>query len=520
MKALISVYDKTGVVDFARDLLKVGVDLVSTGGTHQTLKDSGLTVEQVSDLTGSPEILGGRVKTLHPTIHGGILARRDNPEHIFELSNRQIETIDLVAVNLYPFADTIAKPGITLDFALENIDIGGPTMIRAAAKNFPFVTVVVDPSDYQMVIERMTQGGLTLEERRDLAQKAFQHVAFYDTIIANYLRNDSQRELFPQELTLAYRKVQGLRYGENPHQKGALYAEPSVPFGCLATGAQILGQELSLCNIYDMSAALETVREFTDHPAAVVIKHATPSGFALGTTLSEALEKAIHADATSAFGGIIGINRSMDLETAQVVASFRELESSNIDAIVTPGIDEEAVNILRKTRRRMVVYSVPGIDSLPSNTMNIKQVPGGLLYQEANTTAVDRASWKVVSKKSPTAEQLKGMEEAWLLIRHIRSNTILIWNQADRVTLGIGSGQVSRVGSARLALDQAGERSRGAILASDSFFPFQDTVELAAEYGIAAIVQQGGSINDQLSIEAADSAGIIMVMTGERAFWH
>ena len=520
MKALLSVYDKTGIVDFARRLTDQGIEMVSTGGTFQTLKEADIPVQQISQVTGSAEILGGRVKTLHPIIHGGILARRDNPEHVEELKALGIDTIDLVAGNLYPFSATIARPGVTLDEALENIDIGGPTMIRAAAKNFPFVVVVVDPEDYPWVADRMANGGLDSEERRRLAQKAFQHVAFYDTLIASYLRKDDQTDLFPEELTLAYRKVQGLRYGENPHQQGALYAEPLPTFASLVLGEQVLGQEPSLCNINDLSAALETVREFLDRPAAVVIKHATPSGFAFGTTLAEALEKAIHADATSAFGGIIGLNRALDVETAQVIAAFREIESSNIDAIVTPGVDEEAVAILRKTRRRMVIYSVSELEPLPANSMNMKQVPGGLLYQQANTTPIDRTSWKVATKKSPTPEQLKGMEEAWLLMRHIRSNTILVWDEANGVTLGIGSGQVSRVGSARIALEQAGERAGGAILASDSFFPFKDTIELAAQYGVAAIVQQGGSINDQASTDAADASGLAMVLTGERAFWH
>ena len=358
MKALISVFDKTGVVEFGRKLTELGIELVSTGGTHGTLQDANLPVQQVSDLTGFPEILDGRVKTLHPSIHGGILARRDVPAHVSELENRSIASIDLVAVNLYPFADTIARPGVSLDEALENIDIGGPTMIRAAAKNFPFVAVVVDPSDYDWVVERMAAGGISMEERQRLAQKAFQHVAYYDTLIASYLRRDDPDGLFPQELTLAYRRVQELRYGENPHQQGALYTEPLLGFASLAGGAQVLGQEPSLCNVYDMSAALESVRDFADRPAAVVIKHATPSGFAFGATTAEALEKAIHADATSAFGGIIGLNRPMDVETAEVVARFRELESSNIDAIVAPGAADEAVAILRQTRRRMVLYTV------------------------------------------------------------------------------------------------------------------------------------------------------------------
>ena len=520
MKALISVFDKTGVVEFGRRLTELGMELVSTGGTHRTLEDANLPVQQVSDLTGFPEIMDGRVKTLHPSIHGGILARRDVPAHISELENRSMAPIDLVAVNLYPFADTIAKPDVTLDEALENIDIGGPTMIRAAAKNFPFVAVVVDPSDYDWVVERMAAGGISVEERQRLAHKAFQHVAYYDTLIASYLRRDDPEASFPQELTLAYRRVQELRYGENPHQQGALYTEPLPGFASLAAGSQVLGQEPSLCNVYDMSAALESVRDFMDRPAAVVIKHATPSGFAFGATSAEALEKAIHADATSAFGGIIGLNRPMDVETAEVVARFRELESSNIDAIVAPGAADEAVDILRKTRRRMVLYTVDELGPLPAGSVNLKQVPGGFLYQQANTSPIDRASWRVVTQAQPTPEQLSGMEDAWLLMRHIRSNTIMVWDEAAGVTLGIGSGQVSRVGSAKIALEQAGERARGAILASDSFFPFQDSVELAASYGIAAIVQQGGSINDQASIDAADAAGIAMVLTGERAFWH
>ena len=520
MKALLSVFDKSGVVDFAQDLHRAGADLISTGGTHQTLADAGLPVQQVSDFTGSPEILGGRVKTLHPAIHGGILARRDNPGHVSELADLSMETIDVVAVNLYPFAATIARPDVTLDDALENIDIGGPTMIRAAAKNFPFVAVVVDPADYAWVAEKLAGDGLSLEERRRLAHKAFQHVAYYDTLIASYLRRDDPEGAFPQELTLAYRRVQQLRYGENPHQLGALYTEPLPGFASLATGSQLLGQEPSLCNVYDMSAALESVRDFMDRPAAVVIKHATPSGFAFGATSAEALEKAIHADATSAFGGIIGLNRPMDVETAEVVARFRELESSNIDAIVAPGASEEAVAILRRTRRRMVLYTVDELGALPTGSVNVKQVPGGLLYQQANTSPIDSSAWRVATRVEPTSEQLHGMEDAWMLMRHIRSNTIMVWDEAAGVTLGIGSGQVSRVGSARIALEQAGERARGAILASDSFFPFQDSVELAASYGIAAIVQQGGSINDQASIDAADTAGIAMVLTGERAFWH
>ena len=524
MRAILSVYDKEGLADFARGLADLGVELFSTGGTKRALEEAGVRVGAVEELTGFPEILDGRVKTLHPAVHGGILARRDVSSHLDQLQRHRLELIDLVAVNLYPFVETIGVPDSTLVEALENIDIGGPTLLRAAAKNFPGVVVVSDPGDYAEVLSALRGGlleggspeGTTL--RRRLAAKAFQHVAFYDTVIAQYLRGGA--DPFPEELTLAYRKGQMLRYGENPHQLGALYHEPLVAYSSLVLGKQELGQPPSLCNLYDLSAALETVRDFLGRPAAVVIKHATPSGFALGVTPAQALEKAIHADATSAFGGIIGLNSPIDVETAGVVAAFREKESSNIDAIVAPGVDEGALAILRKTRRRMVLYTVLPLGPLPAGSTNFKHVPGGLLFQEANTGVVDSSPWKVVTSATPTNEQMRGMRDAWALLRHIRSNTILVWDAAEQATLGIGSGQTSRVGAAKLALEQAGERARGAILASDSFFPFPDSVELAAQYGIGAIIQQGGSINDRASIEAADAAGIPMVLTGERAFWH
>ncbi len=518
MKALISVYDKKGVVEFAKGLAALGYGLVSTGGTYRELATAKLPVQQVSDVTGFPEIMDGRVKTLHPKIHGGILARRNNAGDRAALAQHGIDTIDLVAGNLYPFRETISKPGVTLDDALENIDIGGPSFIRAAAKNFPHVVVVTDPEDYTPVLKALQEGGVSMELRRRLAWKAFQHTAFYDTVIAQYLRGND--ELFPQELTLAYQRQQVLRSGENPHQKGALYREPMVTFSSLVLGEQLLGQPPSLCNYNDLSAALETVRDFIDRPAAVVIKHATPSGFALATTPAEALQKAIHADATSAFGGIIGVNRRMDMSIAKVIAAFKEQESSNIDAIVAPGADEEAVALLKSTRRRMILFTVPSLELLPATTMNFKYLPGGILYQEGNVKPVDTTNWKVVSKTPLKKDHMAAMKDAWTLLRRIRSNTILVWDGAEGVTLGIGSGQVSRVGAAKIALEQAGDRAKGKVLASDSFFPFEDTVQLAAKYGIGAIVQQGGSINDKASIEAADAAGIPMVLTGERAFWH
>ena len=524
MRAILAPYDKSGLADFARGLTGLGIDLYSTGGTKRALEEDAIPVRSVEELTGFPEILDGRVKTLHPGVHGGLLARRDLPGHLAELEQHNLGLIDLVVNNLYPFVETVAKPQVTLEEALENIDIGGPTLLRAAAKNFQSVWVVCDPGDYAEVLGALQRshtgaapdGDLAL--RRRLAARAFQHVAFYDTMIASYLREPE--DLFPQELTLAFRQRQTLRYGENPHQQAAFYQEPLVRYSSLVLGERVMGQQPSLCNLYDLSAALETVRDFLDRPAAVVVKHATPSGFSFGATLAKALEGAIHADATSAFGGIIGLSRAMDVETANVVAAFKEQESSNIDAIVAPGVEEPAVEVLRKTRRRMILYTVPALDALPVTSTSLKHVPGGLLFQEANRRPIDITSWQVATKAVPTDEQLLAMKDAWTLLRRIRSNTILVWDAKQGVTLGIGSGQTSRVGAAKLALEQAGQRARGAILASDSFFPFPDSVELAALYGIGAIVQQGGSINDKASIEAADAAGVPMVLTGERAFWH
>ena len=520
MRAILSVYDKTQLQELAAGLTALGVELFSTGGTKKALEDARIPVRAVEDLTGFPEMMDGRVKTLHPAVHGGILARRDVPQDMAQLQQHGFGPLDMVVGNLYPFVATITQPGVALSEALENIDIGGPTMLRAAAKNHTSVWVVTDPQDYEPVLDALKQGENDDSRafRRRLAAKAFQHVAYYDTVIAGYLRGED--DPFPEELTLAYQRKQTLRYGENPHQKGALYQEPLIGFSSLVVGERLMGQQPSLCNFYDLSAALETVRDHPDNAAAVVIKHATPSGFAFGATPAEALQKAIHADATSAFGGIIGLNRVLDVDTARVVAAFKEDEASNIDAIVAPGIEPEAKEILEKTRRRTILYSVPAIQRLPAGYRNLKQIPGGLLYQEADALPIQTTDWKVVTEVAPTPEQMEAMQEAWSLLRRIRSNTILIWNGTEKVTLGIGSGQVSRVGAAKLALQQAGERAKGAILASDSFFPFQDSVELAASYGIAAVVQQGGSINDGASTAAANAAGIPMVLTGQRAFWH
>ncbi len=508
MKALLSVYDKSGVVDFARELQSTGLDLISTGGTHRTLSDAGLPVQQVSELTGSPEILDGRVKTLHPIVHGGILARRDNPDHMSELSGRGMDTIDLVAVNLYPFAATIARPGVTLDDALENIDIGGPTMIRAAAKNFPFVAVVVDPADYPWVAERMAGDGLTFEERQRLAHKAFQHVAFYDTIVAGYLRKDDPTDLFPQEITLAYRRIQGLRYGENPHQQAAFYGE-SLPLG-IAGARQLHGRELSYNNILDADAAWRAVSDFDDQ-AVAIIKHTNPCGLAAHQDQTVAYKRAFDGDPVSAFGGIVAFNRPVTTAAAEAMRQiFYEI-------VLAPDFEQGALDILNK-KRDLRILALGDVGAQGGSGWEARQVLGGALMQNRDALAEDVKDWKAVTKRSPTEEEFLDLAFAWKAVKHIKSNAIVL--TSGQALLGMGAGQPNRVTSVHLALRAAGEASRGSVLASDAFFPFADGVETAAEGGVTAVVQPGGSIRDGEVIEAADKAGIAMLFTGVRHFRH
>ena len=508
MKALLSVYDKSGVVDFAREIHRTGVELISTGGTHRTLSDAGLPVQQVSEFTGSPEILDGRVKTLHPIVHGGILARRDNPDHMSELSGRGMDTIDLVAVNLYPFAATIARPGVTLDDALENIDIGGPTMIRAAAKNFPFVAVVVDPADYPWVAERMAGDGLTFEERQRLAHKAFQHVAFYDTIVAGYLRKDDPTDLFPQELTLAYRRIQGLRYGENPHQQAAFYGE-SLPLG-IAGARQLHGRELSYNNILDADAAWRAVSDFDDQ-AVAIIKHTNPCGLAAHQDQTVAYKRAFDGDPVSAFGGIVAFNRPVTTAAAEAMRQiFYEI-------VLAPDFEQGALDILNK-KRDLRILALGDAGAQGGAGWEARQVLGGALMQNRDALAEDVKDWKAVTKRSPTEEELLDLAFAWKTVKHIKSNAIVLTR--GQALLGMGAGQPNRVTSVHLALRAAGEASRGSVLASDAFFPFADGVETAAEGGVTAVVQPGGSIRDGEVIEAADKAGIAMLFTGVRHFRH
>ena len=508
MKALLSVYDKSGLEGFAKSLVDLGYDLVSTGGTHHALATAGLPVKQVADITGFPEILGGRVKTLHPIIHGGILARRQIPDDLSQLAEHGIEPIDLVVSNLYPFRETTRKAGVTLEEALENVDIGGPALIRAAAKNFPHVVVVVDPQDYQWVSKRLSSGGVSLEERRSLARKAFQHVALYDTAIAHYLATDGSSP-FPQELTLGMEKLYDLRYGENPHQQAALYAMAPGPTR-LAGARQLHGRELSFNNLVDASAAWAAVSDF-EESAVAVIKHTNPCGLALHQDVAEAYSRAYKGDPVSAYGGIVAFNRPVTEEAAKAMAPvFYEV-------VVAPDYEPGALQTLRKKRNLRVLEIPPAEESLRSNP-DVRQIGGGMLLQTADQLEEDPSSWKTVTQQQPTPEQWEDMTFAWTVVKHIKSNAIVL--ARDKMLLGMGAGQPNRVTSVRLAAQAAGESAAGSVLASDALFPFADNVEEAARAGVSAIVQPGGSIRDQEVIEAADRLGLAMVFTGVRHFRH
>ena len=511
MKALISVYDKTGIVEFCGRLARAGFELISTGGTYRALKeDGGLAVRQVSEVTGSPEILDGRVKTLHPVIHAGILARRDSPEHLVELAQHGIDPVDLVVVNLYPFVETVSKPDVSLADALENIDIGGPAMLRAAAKNFPSVAVLVDPGDYSWVSEKITGDGLTLEDRRRLAGKAFQHVASYDTAIAGYLNEATvASDGLPENLTLSLNKVAALRYGENPHQSGALYtpAGRKTPKG-IAGARQLHGKELSFNNLMDADAAWRTVCDFAEQAVAVV-KHANPCGLACREDQTEAYRRAYEGDTVSAFGGIVAFNRPVTAAAADAMGEvFYEV-------VVAPGYAPEALETLKKKRnlRIMAAESDSG-----GNAYDLRPIAGGLLVQSPDTVIEDPTAWKTVTNRVPTKEELGDLIFAWKAAKHIKSNAIVF--AKDRAIVGMGAGQPNRVVSVHLSQRTAGDRARGSVLASDAFFPFPDNIQLAAEAGVTAIVQPGGSIRDDEVIESANSRGLAMVFTGVRHFRH
>lgn len=513
MRAILSVHDKAGLAEFGRGLRALGWELFSTGGTKKALAEAGVEVHSVSDITGFPEILDGRVKTLHPLIHGGILFRRDLPRHREELAKNQIQPIDMVAVNLYPFRETVARQGVTLEEALENIDIGGPTMIRAAAKNYPFVLVVVDPQDYGPVLEMLGRGGVSLAERRGLAQKAFQHVASYDTAIAHYLRG--REETFPQEMTVSLRKKHDLRYGENPHQEAAFYIEdnPALRPGITIGGAELLqGKELSFNNILDFDSALAVVRDFSA-PTVAIIKHNNPCGLASHSSLAEAYRRALSGDPVAAFGGVVVLNRPVDIETA------REMDKTHYDGILAPSFDAAALAVLqrKKDMRLLALEGTPSLDTAPAG-LDFRRVGGGFLAQTSDHYTKEEMSPRTVTQRAPTRQEMADLLFAWRAVKHIKSNAIVL--ARDKTLLGMGAGQPSRVTSVEIALKKAGERARGSVLGSDAFFPFPDGVELAAQGGVTAIIQPGGSVKDQEVIQTADRLNIAMIFTGVRHFRH
>ena len=514
MRAIISVSDKAGITDFAHGLSKLGFEIFSTGGTKKALAEGQVPVKSISEITGFPEILDGRVKTLHPAVHGGILAKRDLSSHMEELAKNKIETIDLVAINLYPFVQTVSKEGVTLDEALENIDIGGPTMIRAAAKNFPSVIMVVDPADYQPVLEKLKTRGLELDERKQLAQKAFQHVASYDTAISQYLRRDM--EGFPDEMTIALKKRYGLRYGENPHQPAAFYAEQSVgekKANGITWAEQLWGKELSFNNILDADAAWGVVTDFSA-PTVAIIKHTNPCGLASHDDIAEAYLRAFSGDPVAAFGGIVAANRAVTLTMAEAIGkTFYEI-------VIAPEYEAEALELLEKKRnlRILVAELLPGYGKTEPAYLDFRRVKGGFLVQSSDSIPEGSVNLKTVTKRTPTQAEMEDLLFAWRAVKHIKSNAIVL--AKNKTLVGMGAGQPSRIISAQIAKEKAGEKTVGSVLASDAMFPFSDVVEAAAAAGITAIIQPGGSIRDEDSIRAADKHNIAMVFTGERHFRH
>ncbi|MBI3962265.1 MAG: bifunctional phosphoribosylaminoimidazolecarboxamide formyltransferase/IMP cyclohydrolase [Deinococcus sp.] len=501
-RAILSVWDKTGIVELARGLAQSGVELISTGGTHQALTATGLKVTAVSDLTGFPEILGGRVKSLHPVIHGAILSRR-SPEDQQQLSAHLISPIDLVVVNLYPFADAAAR-GATLAEAIEQIDIGGPTLLRSAAKNHAWVGAVVDPDDYPQVLAELAQGGLSEEFRQRLALKVFRHTARYDAAISAYLARSSGEGDFPRELFLSFSKVCDLRYGENPHQRAALYRESAG--GGLSGAQQLWGKELSYNNLGDAEAALNLVAEFS-LPAAVAVKHASPCGVAVAPDLATAYQRAHDADPVSIFGGVVALNQAVDPATAQALGEIF------LEVVVAPDYHPEALELLRRKKNlRLLQVPLPA----PTPYYDLRRLRGGLLVQDADLAQLGEL--QVVTRRAPSEAELRDLRFAWPVVRQVRSNAIVLAKES--CTVGIGGGQPNRVDAARIAIERAGERARGAVLASDAFFPFPDTVQVAAQAGVTALIQPGGSVRDQESIAAADAHGLAMVFTGLRCFRH
>jgi phosphoribosylaminoimidazolecarboxamide formyltransferase/IMP cyclohydrolase len=510
--AVLSVWDKTGIVDFARELLALGAELVSTGGTLKALKGAGLEVRAVSELTGFPEILDGRVKTLHPVLHSGILARRDSKEHMEELEKRGIRKVDLVAVNLYPFEATVSRPGCTLEEAVENIDIGGPSMLRAAAKNYEGVVVVCNPARYQGIIEELKKSGsVSLETRKRLAAEVFRHTAAYDAAISSQLPGMmGVAEPFPDIFTAGARKALDLRYGENPHQKAAFYRDPFRLEPCAAFGDVLQGKLLSFNNYLDLDGALELAKEFQE-PVAVVVKHTSPCGVASRPALSEAYRAALAADPKSAYGGVVALNRPCDRETAEQIAS------TFIEAVAAPDFDAGAMSVLTG-RKNLRLVKVGPLESMARDPMDVRRIVGGYLVQDRDHAVLKASDLKVVTRKQPTDKEIGDLLFARLVVKHVKSNAVVF--ARDLTTTGIGAGQQSRVDGVAIAVRKGGDRIPGSVLASDAYFPFRDGVDEAAKAKVSAILQPGGSIRDAEVIAAADEHGIAMVFSGLRSFRH
>ena len=517
-RALLSVSDKTGLVEFATELAtKYGVELIATGGTKTALADAKLPVKDIRELTGFPEILDGRVKTLHPAIYAGLLARRDKPEHMTTLLQHNLPEIDLVVCNLYPFEQTVAKPGVTEAEAIENIDIGGPCMVRAAAKNYAAVVVAPFPATYFEILEELesNDGQTTLDGRRFLAQCAFQMVAAYDAAIERYFRDPLPAEqpvVLDEQMVFGFERVQPLRYGENPHQRAAFYKEPAVARPCVATAEQLHGKELSYNNILDLDSALNLAREFTE-PAAVVVKHNNPCGAAVAPTLADAFARAWDGDPQSAFGGIIAFNQTVDAATASALMAGERF----VECVVAPDYDPAALAALKGWKKNVRLLKTGPLAGPPQG-LDYRRVDGGLLVQTRDVGADDFTKWQTKTKRPPTADELVALRFAWLVCKHVKSNAIVLARGTQVV--GVGAGQMSRVDSVQIAVRKAGDRVNGSVLASDAFFPFRDNVDAAAAAGVTAVVQPGGSQRDADSVAAGDEHGLAMVFTGVRHFRH
>ncbi|MCM8791056.1 MAG: bifunctional phosphoribosylaminoimidazolecarboxamide formyltransferase/IMP cyclohydrolase [Candidatus Omnitrophica bacterium] len=523
-RALISVSDKTGLEDLVKALNRFGVEILSTGGTAKAIAALGIPVKDVSSHTGFPEMLDGRVKTLHPKIHGGLLALRDNKEHMETVAKHDIGLIDMVVVNLYPFEKTVAKPGVKLEEAIENIDIGGPSMLRSAAKNHRSVCVVCDPLDYKRVIDDLDKnsGGISESLLVELGIKVFERTSTYDAAIYRYLKThvkadsrqpDASTEEFPAVLNMSYRKLQDLRYGENPHQKAAFYKDEAVDEPSISSAVQLHGKELSFNNIIDLDAALEIVKEYSE-PAATIIKHTNPCGTATAATLRQAYIDALDCDRLSAFGGIVGFNRPVDLDVANTILA----EADFVECIIAPSYEPKALEAL-KTKKNLRLLEVRNFGAKSSTTgLDLKKVVGGILVQDRDLKTITESDLKVVTKLKPTKEQIASLLFGWVVVKHVKSNAIVLCQGTK--TVGVGAGQMSRVVSVMIAAKKAGDRSKGSTLASDAFFPKEDGIEQAAAAGVKAIIQPGGSISDEKVIQKADELGIAMVFTGVRHFKH